>query len=493
MKSFPALLSLFLLVSAAQGQPTNVLSLWPDGAPGALGTADKDIPTLTVFLPEKTNASGAAIVICPGGGYGGLAAHEGKDYALWLNAHGIAGFVLKYRLGTGGYHHPTMLHDAARALRTVRARASKWGVDPNRVGIMGSSAGGHLASTLLTHFDAGDKNSADAIERVSSRPDLGILCYPVITMGVATHGGSKARLLGPNPSPELVRELSNELARIAQKRASLITTIEMTCAGDRQPEGYIGVQFSELQTVMGDDGSAATPMREYPRIDSVYGNSPASKAGVRRGDVVLQIGGVDARRPVQLDKLLKIGTKLTMRVQREGSAKDLPIIIEKKPSDFNSDCANVDQVIGPDFDRPMIVMRAPRAPAAAGAAPMFPRTPMTPEAPLPPSPPMAGYMYGFTTSNSAIAGATLMPLDADWRATLGVDNGVLVTKVLDGTPAKDAGLRGSDVIISADGQQVASVRTLSRIVSNAKANSVKLQIIRAGKPVVIILRWQDQP
>jgi len=298
---------------------------------------------------------------------------------------------------------------------------------------------------------------------------------------------------GQSSDPRKIRELSGELARIAQKRASLITSIEITCDRDRQPEGYIGVQFSELQTVIGDDASAAPPMREYPRIDSVYANSPASRAGVRRGDVVLQIGGVDSRRAVQLDKVLKIGSKLSLRVQRDGSTKDLALTIEKKPADFNSDCANFDQVIGPDFDRPNIIIRSPRAPMAPGPL-SFPRTPQTaPDAPMPPMPPMAGYMYGFNTSNAAIAGATLMALDADWRATLGVDDGVLVTKVLDGTPAKDAGLRGSDVIISADGQSVASVRTLSRIVSNAKAKAVKLQIIRAGKPVVIVLKWQEQP
>lgn len=203
--------TLMTLAVAANSQTNLSFPLWPDGAPGALGTTDKDIPALTVYLPEKTNATGAAIVICPGGGYGGLAAHEGKDYAQWLNAHGIAGFVLKYRLGSKGYHHPAMLNDAARALRTVRARAGEWGVDPQRIGVMGSSAGGHLASTLLTHFTAGDPNSPDAIERVSSRPDLGILCYPVITMGEFTHAGSKKNLLGTNPPPELVLELSNEL------------------------------------------------------------------------------------------------------------------------------------------------------------------------------------------------------------------------------------------------------------------------------------------
>jgi acetyl esterase/lipase len=118
--------------------------------------------------------------------------------------------VLKYRLGSSGYHHPAMLQDAARALRTVRARAAEWHVDPHRVGIMGSSAGGHLASTLLTHFDAGDPNATDPIERVSSRPDVGVLCYAVITMGKFTHQGSRENLLGAHPSPELVTALSNE-------------------------------------------------------------------------------------------------------------------------------------------------------------------------------------------------------------------------------------------------------------------------------------------
>jgi acetyl esterase/lipase len=128
-----------------------------------------------------------------------------------LNQHGVAAFVLKYRLGAHGYRHPIMLQDAARALRLVRARADEWKLDPSRIGIMGSSAGGHLASTLLTHFDSGNSNTADLIERQSSRPDVGILCYPVITMGAHTHQGSKNNLLGKDPSEELVKLLSNEL------------------------------------------------------------------------------------------------------------------------------------------------------------------------------------------------------------------------------------------------------------------------------------------
>ena len=198
-------------LALAQAQPTNSFPLWPDGAPGALGQQDKDIPTLTPYLPDPAKATGAVIVICPGGGYGGLAPHEGADYARFLNEYGVAGFVLKYRLGSGGYRHPVMLQDAARAVRLVRDRAGEWKLDPHRIGIMGSSAGGHLASTLVTHFDAGKPDAADLVERQSSRPDLGILCYAVITLGQFTHQGSKQNLLGKDPSPELVRELSNEL------------------------------------------------------------------------------------------------------------------------------------------------------------------------------------------------------------------------------------------------------------------------------------------
>ena len=195
----------------AYAQMQTPIPLWPDGAPGALGSSSNDIPTLTAYLPDPTNATGAAMVICPGGGYAHLAPHEGNDYALWLNQHGVTCFVLKYRLGSSGYHHPAMLNDAARAVRWVRAHADDYKIDPKRVGIMGSSAGGHLASTLVTHFDAGDTNATDAIERQSSRPDLGILCYAVISLGEFAHKGSEQNLLGKNPSPELVQLLSNEL------------------------------------------------------------------------------------------------------------------------------------------------------------------------------------------------------------------------------------------------------------------------------------------
>ncbi|MCX6138509.1 MAG: alpha/beta hydrolase [Ignavibacteriales bacterium] len=185
--------------------------LWEGDAPGALGKTESDIPTLTAYVVDSATAPTAAMVIFPGGGYGHLAAHEGKDYALFLRSHGVAAFVVKYRLGTDGYRHPCMLQDAARALRLVRSCAQQWKIDPSKVGVMGSSAGGHLASTLLTHFDAGKSDNQDSVERQSSRPAIGVLCYAVISMGALGHSGSRKNLLGENPTAELICELSNEL------------------------------------------------------------------------------------------------------------------------------------------------------------------------------------------------------------------------------------------------------------------------------------------
>jgi acetyl esterase/lipase len=216
------MLLIILICAAAMGEPTvnkpastepsAIIALLRGPAPGALGSdREKDVPTLSLFLPPATAATGAAMIICPGGAYQHLAPHEGKDYALWLNQLGIAGLVLKYRLGSAGYRYPVMLEDIQRAIRTARLRARQWNIDAGRIGVMGSSAGGHLASTAMTHFDAGQSDAADPIERIRSRPDLGVLCYPVITMGPLTHAGTKQNLLGDHPDPKLVENLSNEL------------------------------------------------------------------------------------------------------------------------------------------------------------------------------------------------------------------------------------------------------------------------------------------
>lgn len=207
-----ALATIGVAQAAPATQPQDVIPLWPAAVPDARGTDPvKDVPTLSIYRPAAGKATGAAMIICPGGGYGALADHEGKDYALWLNQQGIAGFVLKYRLGSNGYRHPTMLNDLQRAIRLTRFWAVEWKIDPRRIGVMGSSAGGHLASTAMTHLDPGLADSDDPVQRISSRPDLGVLCYPVISMGPLAHGGSKTNLLGNAPSPELIKLLSSEL------------------------------------------------------------------------------------------------------------------------------------------------------------------------------------------------------------------------------------------------------------------------------------------
>jgi acetyl esterase/lipase len=186
--------------------------LWPDGAPGAKGNQPADKPTLTVSLPDPAKATGAAVVICPGGGYVTLAlGHEGRDTAKWLNSFGVAGFVLEYRHRGKGYGHPAPMEDAQRAIRTVRARASEWKINPARIGILGYSAGGHLASTAATHFDRGNPAAADPIARVGCRPDFLILCYPVIAFDEPyTERGTRQNLLGKDPPAALMRSLSNE-------------------------------------------------------------------------------------------------------------------------------------------------------------------------------------------------------------------------------------------------------------------------------------------
>jgi len=185
--------------------------LWPEGAPQAKGEAEADRPMMYVYLPAKDKATGAGIVVCPGGGYGGHAMdHEGVQIANYLNEHGIAAFVLRYRLSP--YRHPIPLLDAQRAIRLVRSRAQEYGLDMNRLGIMGFSAGGHLAATVGTHFDNGNPEAADAIDRESCRPNFLVLCYAVISLSEPFHhGGSRRNLLGEKAEdPALIENLSNE-------------------------------------------------------------------------------------------------------------------------------------------------------------------------------------------------------------------------------------------------------------------------------------------
>jgi acetyl esterase/lipase len=197
-------------VGGQRGSPMKLV-LWEQGAPGAVGKEPADVPDVRVFLAPADKATGAAVVICPGGGYGHLAdTYEGVDVARRFKAMGVTGVVLKYRIAPR-YRHPAPLDDARRALRLTRHHAKEWGIDPGRVGILGFSAGGHLAATASTHFDDGDPKAEDAINKLSSRPNFSILVYPVITMsGPKHHGGSRNNLLGPDVDPKLVEDLSNE-------------------------------------------------------------------------------------------------------------------------------------------------------------------------------------------------------------------------------------------------------------------------------------------
>ncbi|MCE9533272.1 MAG: alpha/beta hydrolase [Planctomycetes bacterium] len=202
---------LFASATTAAEKPLKPFPLWNGEAPGALGKAEKDIPTLTPYWPDPSKATGAAIIVAPGGGYNVLAAHEGEAYAKWLSDIGIAAFVLKYRLVKDGYLVPVILQDAARSVRYVRANAKEWGIDPARIGMIGSSAGGHLSATLSTKYDSGNKEAKDPIDAVSSRPDVTILCYAFILFDRDDKKGRQERFLGPNPKPEMITAFSPAL------------------------------------------------------------------------------------------------------------------------------------------------------------------------------------------------------------------------------------------------------------------------------------------
>jgi acetyl esterase/lipase len=194
--------------------------LWPKGAAGSDAGDENhagDIPTITAYLPPKEKATGASIVICPGGGYEFLAAeHEGKEVAEWLNSLGVAGVVLKYRLAPR-YRHPAPLDDARRAIRMVRWKSKSWGLDPDRVGVMGFSAGGHLASTLATHYRDAHPLPGDEINGFTERPDVAILIYPVVTLAAEyNQKDTGMNLLGPEATPARLSELSTE-ARVTEK------------------------------------------------------------------------------------------------------------------------------------------------------------------------------------------------------------------------------------------------------------------------------------
>jgi acetyl esterase/lipase len=240
---------------AAQQKPNlnadpETIQLWPDGAPGALGTEDVDRPSLTVFRTHRFPApSGTGIIVAPGGSYTSLSLNlEGRQVANLLNGAGVTVFMLKYRLGPR-YHHPIEIGDAQRAIRLVRARAQEFGIEPDRIGMLGFSAGGHLTSTAGTHFDAGKTDAADPIERVSSRPDFLVLCYPVISFDPAiAHANSQRNLLGDKPDQRLLDELSNDLRVTPQTPPTFLfhTNADTGVVADHSVRFYLALRRAKV-------------------------------------------------------------------------------------------------------------------------------------------------------------------------------------------------------------------------------------------------------
>jgi acetyl esterase/lipase len=259
----PILLLFCVTTSTAIAQ--TVVPLWDGHAPQSHGTTPNDIPTLTVFLPEKATPATPAVVICPGGGYAMLAFdHEGTNVAKYFQAHGVAGFVLKYRLPVNGYRHPVPLLDAQRAIRLVRSHAADWKINPAKVGVMGFSAGGHLASTLETHFDAGTEQDAHPVDQQSCRPDFAVLVYAVISMkdGI-THQGSKENLLGPNPDPALVENLSNETQVTPQTPPTLLI--------HAVDDNVVPIENSRLMYAALQKAGVPSALQEYPHGGHGFG------------------------------------------------------------------------------------------------------------------------------------------------------------------------------------------------------------------------------
>lgn len=190
------------------------IPLWAPGrVPGATGDGPADVPTITPYMVDGSGSRGV-VIVCPGGGYAGLAPHEGEAVARWLNGVGISAVVLRYRVAP--YRHPCPLMDVQRAIRMVRHQAAEWRIDPQKVGVLGFSAGGHLTATAGTHYDAGDADAADPIQRQGCRPDAIVPCYAVITLGEHRHNGSLVNLIGADAPEDLRQSLSAELQVTAE-------------------------------------------------------------------------------------------------------------------------------------------------------------------------------------------------------------------------------------------------------------------------------------
>ncbi|MBI1809143.1 MAG: PDZ domain-containing protein [Gemmatimonadetes bacterium] len=270
-------------------------------------------------------------------------------------------------------------------------------------------------------------------------------------------------LRGAN-DPARERELSSQLEEIAKRRAGLITRLQLQCSRtDDMPDGYLGLTYELPSRV----------------VSSVEPGSPAAKAGLRRGDEVVMINSYEAQ-DAPLAMLLKPGAKVTLKLRRDGAQKELPIVVGRRPDGFGATaCTGIDDLT----DGPPVVafFKRPRGTFI---------TPEAPSAPTAPPPPNFVFSYSTTPGMSAVAGASLTPVDDDWRETLGVEKGLVVISVASGSPAAESGLRKGDVIVQADDAPVVAVRSLQRALNDSDSRTVKLQVIRRGKPQLLTLRWR---
>jgi S1-C subfamily serine protease len=295
------------------------------------------------------------------------------------------------------------------------------------------------------------------------------------------------------------RELENQLMQLVRRNSGLASAIRMQCARDgMQPEGYMGLNFVGIEVRKYGDGPALYYFGDNPQIVSVDPGSPAQKAGIEPGDEVIAINGSDARKPVPLEAYLKPNMRIAVRYSRDGKTREATVVVAKRPDDNSTPCAEVNEIVGARGYMPQTIMlRRSEAPSKSGpqGGVVASAVPPTEEGPYRRQGP-GGFNFSVTPfpamgAPSMIAGAAFLTLDADWRETLGVDKGLLVTVVAMGSPAQTAGLKKGDIVVSAGDATIASTGALWRIVNTNGANGVTLKVMRAGKPVSVTLKPKE--
>ena len=329
-----------------------------------------------------------------------------------------------------------------------------------------------LATALLATAPLGAQSRIRIVQRDSTKPDSAMLQLTIdmgeimrMTSELMTSKAMEERIamaLRNENNPERERALESKLEEIAMRRAGLMTRLQLQCSQTNAvPDGYLGVTFE-------------MPSRE---VSSVEPGSPAEKAGLRRGDAVLTIGGYDAQN-APLVTLLKPGATIALKVRREGTAREVTAVVGRRPDGFGTTaCTGIDGLIAPERTPPVATFLRWRRPNVVPP-------------PAPPAPPNFVYSFSTTPGMGAVAGASLTPVDADWRETLGVERGLVVIAVASGSPAAGSGLRKGDVIVQADDAQVQTVSALRRVLNDSDSRSVKLQVVRRGKLQTLTLSWR---